>query len=164
MADVIYKRGQLVNLNESTVPIKDGQLIVGYDLAEETGKLYMDVGTKRCEIIGSGEGGEGSLPVQENGGMVLNDQETNKAITEFSTAAGTNSIAGWMGYKVIGKLVSEDGKAVQFIVEDGNLPEGEKAYNALALNEIQKQNNSVFKYLEFFNNIELDQEDFLKKC
>lgn len=93
MADVIYKKGQSANLNETNVPIVDGQILV----TEDTAEMYVDMSDGTRKKIG-GTGQETS-----NGGVIFNDYENNKALGIKSSAFGTNAVAGYKAFAVSGE-------------------------------------------------------------
>ena len=108
MADVIYKRGQLANLNTNTVPVEDGQVIIGYELDNERGEMYVDIGTKRCKISSNVDEDsiEEALSVKPGektleGGEIFNDYENNNAYGKHASALGTHSIAGSKAFTIL---------------------------------------------------------------
>lgn len=109
MADVSYKRGQSTNLNETTVPIVEGQIIV----TEDKGEMFVDMssGTRKKitdvnkqdklvsgtniktinnqSILGSGniiiEGGEGggtAITIDQNYNSESENAQSGKAVAE----------------------------------------------------------------------------------
>lgn len=105
MADVIYKKGQSANLNETNVPIVNGQILVTEDKAE----MFIDMsdGTRKKisdtnkvsknelkTINGQELFGEGDITVSgvgataENNAEIFNDYEDNLAQGEYSHSEG----------------------------------------------------------------------------
>ena len=126
MAEVIYKRGKLVNVE--TLNKEDGSLIIGYDVDNEKAEMYVDImgdkQIKRYKISNNDyntvdqnyspsssnaqSGKAVSQAISEKpgqktpeGGEIFNDYETNQARTQFSSVKGYNTLAGGRGYKII---------------------------------------------------------------
>lgn len=110
MADVIYKKGQSANLNDTNVPIVNGQILVTEDKAE----MFIDMsdGTRKKisdtdkvsknelktingqELIGEGDitvSGVGAAA--DNNAEIFNDYENNLADGEYSSASGYSTEA-----------------------------------------------------------------------